>query len=333
MSLVDSPSQIRVSIGTAICLELLEGKMDVAPTTAYFMTYVDGKCTANCGFCPQARNSKSSADMLSRVVWPVFPVSLVTVALAVAIKNGSVKRVCIQALNIPHVFSHLETLVKEIKKQDVPVSVSCQPLNRQNISILKNAGVDNIGIALDAANETVFCKIKGDKADSGYSWNHTVSLLKEALSIFGVGNVSTHLIVGLGETEKNIVDTIQWCVRFGVLPALFAFTPIRGTALEVHPQPDIVSYRRLQLVRHLLVNGITCLERMRFNECGDIVFFGVTDDVLKSAINSGKPFQTSGCHNCNRPFYNEKPSGPLYNYPKNLNTKEIDEIKSQLMLF
>jgi biotin synthase len=307
--------------------------MDVNPTTAYFMTYTEkGRCTANCGFCPQAKNSKSNTDLLSRVTWPSFSFSSVTAALDDAIKTGKIKRVCIQALNIPNVFLQLEVLVKEIKKQNIPVSVSCQPLNFQNIQLLKNAGVDRIGIALDASTEPIFRKTKGADVGSVYSWNNEVSLLKDALSIFGAGNVSTHLIVGLGETEKDVVDIIHWCINMGVLPALFAFTPVHGTALEKYPQPNIVSYRRLQLARYLLVYGITCLDNIRFNMAGEIVSFGANFDVLETILNSGKPFQTSGCPNCNRPFYNEKPKGPLYNYPKNLNTKEIEKIKKQLLL-
>jgi len=37
---------------------------------------------------------------------------------------------------------------------------------------------------------------------------------------------------------------------------------------------------------------------------------------------TGEPFRTSGCPDCNRPFYNERPSGPLYNYPRPLTTEE-----------
>jgi biotin synthase-related radical SAM superfamily protein len=42
------------------------------------------------------------------------------------------------------------------------------------------------------------------------------------------------------------------------------------------------------------------------------------------------PFQTSGCPDCNRPFYNEKPSGPFYNYPRKLEIKEIEKISKEL---
>ena len=41
-------------------------------------------------------------------------------------------------------------------------------------------------------------------------------------------------------------------------------------------------------------------------------------------------FQTSGCPNCNRPFYNENVRGPIYNYPDKINDDDLKEIKNQL---
>ena len=58
--------------------------------------------------------------------------------------------------------------------------------------------------------------------------------------------------------------------------------------------------------------------------------FGLSNEALNAIIESGLPFRTSGCPDCNRPFYNEKPSGPIYNYPKKPNKEEIEKIKKQL---
>ena len=325
------PEQIRVSLGTAIVLKLLDGKLDAEPTTAYLMTYRAGKCTANCGFCPQARASKSSAELLSRVTWPTFPTPNVLTALQTAVEQGRIKRVCIQALNYPDVFVHLEALVKEIKQRSaVPVSVSCQPLNTENIERLAKAGVDRLGVALDAATEALFNKVKGSGAGGVYRWENQFRQLNEAIAVFGRGNVSTHLIVGLGETEKEAAETLQRCVDMGVLPALFAFTPVRGTALEANSPPTVESYRRVQLARYLMVNGRARCEDMRFDGEGKIAWFGLEGEALESIVEGGLPFRTSGCPDCNRPFYNEKPSGPIYNYPRNPTSEEIEKIKQQL---
>ncbi len=327
------PNIIRVSSGTAIVLGLLEGKLDAEPTTAYLMTYKLGKCTANCGFCPQARSSKSSAEMLSRVTWPTFPTPKVLSAIGNGFRMGKIRRVCIQALNYPDVFKHLEALVKEIKKEArIPISVSCQPLNRANIELLSNAGVDRLGVALDAATETLFSRVKGEGAGDSYSWDRQFRMLAEALAVFGKGNISTHVIVGLGESEREAVQVIQRCVDLGVLPALFAFTPVRGTALEKNTPPPLESYRRVQLARFLIVKGLARGDGMRFDDDGKIAGFGLAKKALEDAVRSGEPFLTSGCADCNRPFYNEKPSGPIYNYPRKPTEKELESIWRQFTI-
>jgi biotin synthase-related radical SAM superfamily protein len=295
------------------------------------MTYKLGKCTANCGFCPQAKSSKSNSELLSRVSWPALPTKSVLTALAAMEKKGKFGRICIQALNYPEVFSHVETLVQEIKKQSVvPVSISCQPLNIQNIELLKKAGADRLGIALDGATEVIFNMVKGKITGSSYSWQNQFRLLKEAIAFFGQGNVSTHVIVGLGETEKEVAQVVQRCIDMGVLPALFAFTPVRGTALEDNLPPKLESYRRLQLARYLISNSKSRVEAMQFDIEGKITDYALNSEVLDRIIESGLPFQTAGCPDCNRPYFNEKPSGPIYNYPKKLQKEEIGKIKKLL---
>jgi biotin synthase len=72
---------------------------------------------------------------------------------------------------------------------------------------------------------------------------------------------------------------------------------------------------------------------MTFTPTGELVDFGAANDLLRATIESGEPFRTSGCPNCNRPYYNEKPSGPIYNYPKPPIQTEISEFKKQLNKF
>ena len=327
------PERIRVSLGSAIVIGLADAKLDATPTTAYLMTYRQEKCTANCGFCPQARTSGAGAHMLSRVSWPAYQTQQVLKVIVGAVKDGGIKRVCVQALNYPEVFTDLYALVRGVRHSaNVPVSVSCQPRNRENIRLLAEAGVERVGIPLDAATEEVFDRVKGAKAGGSYAWRDTWQLLRQASEVLGNGRVSTHLIVGLGESEKEMVEAIQKCVDMGVLPALFAFTPIRGTALENHVQPSVERYRRFQIARHLVVHRMARSEEMEFDKEGFITGFGVSKRTLLQIVGSGEPFVTSGCPDCNRPFYNEKPSGPIYNFPEGLTSAQLSATKKQLGL-
>lgn len=324
--------KIRVSSGTAIVLGLIEGFLDAQPTTAYLLTYLEGKCTANCGFCSQAKSSKSRADMLSRVTWPIFETKKVITKLATAAQRGEIRRICIQALNYNEVLEDLLRLVKEIRvhRIKVPISVSCQPLNKEEMKKLAEAGVERVGISLDAATKEIFDRVKGLFAGGPYDWDSQRDALTEAVRVFGNGKVSTHLIAGLGETEEEMLEVIQWCVDNNIYPALFSFTPVLGTALEYNCQPTISHYRRIQLARYLLVQRKTRLEKMRFDERSYIIDLGVSQEQLKNTIRSGTPFLTSGCPNCNRPYYNEKPSGPIFNFPIQPTLQEIREIEQQL---
>jgi biotin synthase-related radical SAM superfamily protein len=331
MTSASIPERIRVSTGSAIVLGLLRGKLDAKPTTIYLLTWQNGKCSANCGFCPQARESKGRADMLSRVTWPTFQTNQVVDALERTVRGGAIRRVCIQTLNYPQVFDDVLLLVREIKSRvAVPISVSCQPLNPAKMKELADVGVNRISIALDAATKKIFDRVKGRNMGGPYRWEKQCNALQEAVRVFGEGSVSTHLIVGLGETEKAICKTIQWCVDSGVYPGLFAFTPIPGTALENNPQPSLSSYRRIQLAHYILTHRKSRLENMAFDKNSCIADFGISEEQLLEVIDAGEPFLTSGCPGCNRPYYNERPGGPLYNYPRQLRPEEIEEAKKVL---
>lgn len=331
MTTAQLPEKIRVSVGSAIVLGLMHGRLDTEPTTMYLLTYYSGKCLANCGFCPQAKTSKSRADMLSRVTWPTFPTEKVMSKIEKKAQNPAIKRVCIQALNYLRVFNDVFALAKEIpSRADVPLSVSCQPFNLKQMKLLKEVGVDRISVALDAATKELFDRVKGPLTSSPYRWETQRETLMEAVQVFGKNRVYTHLIVGLGETEKEIIQTIQWCIDFGVYPSLFAFTPIPGTTLETLPQPSVATYRRVQLAHYLIVHGKTRCKKMKFDEDERLIDYGVSESLLQQVVETGSPFLTSGCPGCNRPYYNERPGGPLFNYPRQPLPEEIRKIKEQL---
>ncbi len=311
---------------------LVRIKMDAEPTTAYLMTYREGKCDANCSFCPQARGSRSRADLLSRVTWPTFPLRSVVFGIERGFLRGSIRRACVEALNYPGVLQDVIAIVEAIRSRvKVPISISCQPLDRKGLEELVKVGVDRVSIPLDAVTKDLFEKVKGSLAGGPYSWEAHLFALREAVKAFGRGRVTTHLIVGLGETERDVLKAIQWCTDLGVNPGLFAFTPIPGTALEAHPQPPLESYRRVQVARYLIINEMIRFEDVGFDSHGRVISFNVSREGLIGVIRTGNPFLTSGCPSCNRPYYNERPGGPLYNYPRPLTKEEVEEAEVQVL--
>jgi biotin synthase-related radical SAM superfamily protein len=318
------PEKVRVSAGTAALLRLDEYWLDVKPTTAYLMTYTEGSCLANCAFCPQARKSPSDKSLLSRVLWPAYATLEVLEGLRKA--EASLQRVCIQTVNYQGFFDDALALLRKIKEvSETPVSIDTAPLTRAQMEELKRAGLDRIGIPLDSATEELFDQVKGEHVGGPYRWEKHLAALDAAVEVFGPGRVLSNLIVGLGEAEKEAVELIQRLMDMGVETGLFAFTPIPGTALSKRPQPTLDSYRRIQLARHIITRGLARIHGMEFDDEGRITGFGVDEETMASILETGECFKTSGCPGCNRPYYNERPSGPFYNYPRCLTAEEAQK--------
>lgn len=326
-----NPKLVRVSIGSATCLDLDKMKLDAVPTTAYLMLYHQGKCIANCAFCSQARESKAKSDRLSRIQWPEFKIIQVIGKFKTLNKDNPIKRICIQALNYPDFYKDIFYIVKELKKvSNLPISLSCHPIKENQLDELNKAGIDRIGIPFDLATPELFFKIKGKGNKGPYSWEKHLNYLEIGKRILGKNRITVHLIVGLGESEYEDVRFIQNFMDRGTITGLFAFTPIKGTKLENYPRPSIGHYRRIQLARYIIINSYGKLETMKFNDNNKLIDFGINEEQLHKLIEKGSPFQTSGCPNCNRPYYNERPGKKLYNYPKLPLKEDLKEIIKDL---
>ncbi|PNX52842.1 MAG: hypothetical protein BV458_07515 [Thermoplasmata archaeon M9B2D] len=320
--------KVRLSIGTAIQLGLETGDSDPFFTTAFLMTYQDGKCESNCAFCPQARDSYSSSDKLSRISWPEYDLELVIGKWL----PRKFRRICIQTICYANVVNDVIDIVNKLRKASkLPISVAIHPIEKSELIKLKESGVSNVGIALDASTPELFDEIKGEKRNSTYRWHQHIQALEDALDIFGNGNVATHLIIGLGETEKEATEFIFHMKKMGIRIGLFAFTAIRGTDLEGEPSPDLSSYRRIQVIRHLVSKGLLSANQISSDDDGK-VSLDIENASMMGELSSGKAFQVTGCKGCNRPYYNERPRGPMYNYPRRLSTDEVIEAIKETQL-
>lgn len=287
---------VRVSLGSAVRLGLKKVRITCLPTTIYLMT--SGVCAAKCLFCSQW----VSGDQLSRIQWLEYPIEDV-------ISRIGAERVCIQCLNYEGVFQDLLDLTDALKNKII--SVSAQPFTEEEISDLKNR-IDRISINLDCATPDLFRKIK-----PYYTWEDHVSKLLHARAVFGPFRASSHLIVGLGECEEDMVKMMRFLYENEISSSLFAFTPIEGTPLEKKKKPSLTYYRRMQIAHYLTYTG---KGHFTFHE-GKVL--SLCTDVLPEA------FTTRGCPGCNRPYYTETPRH-VYNFPSTPDEKEMELIRNQL---
>ncbi|ASJ10462.1 biotin synthase [Thermococcus sp. P6] len=312
--------KVRVSYGTAIAMGLVRGRMMVKPTTAYLMTHHNGRCRNNCAFCPQARESRADLRRLSRVTWPSFEVDEVVEALP----SGRFARICLQTVDYPGLVDDVFELLEAFQPLGIPVSLSITPVERRILEEFKSRNVDYIGVGLDVASERLYPLIK----DSLYSWEDMWRFTRDVVEVFGEGRAFVHLIIGLGETDREAVETIWRAYSTGAEVSLFAFTPVKGTRLENRKPPDVLRYRRIQVAHHLIREGFSP-DDFEF-EGDDLVGFGMGVEELAPLIPPGT-FATYGCPGCNRPYYNERPSKEPYNFPRSPGRGYVMEVLSTLL--
>ncbi|MDQ7096134.1 radical SAM protein [Desulfosporosinus sp. PR] len=314
---------IRCSLGTAKVLGLKKVKVDALPTTAYLM--VGERCRFNCAFCAQARESGARADLLSRVSWPDFSTDVLLQSLVASKADNRLQRVCFQVVQDRAALEEVKSLVKEVKAANpLPICVSAGPRTLDEVREFLELGVDHVSIALDAATPQVYALSKDG------SWQERMDLLCKSAEMFP-GRMATHLIVGLGENEEEMVRCLQTLYDRGVTVALFAFTPVKGTKMEKVSQPEMSHYRRIQVAHDLIKQGLARCESFGFaNGNGRLTSFGIPVAELQQQ-RGGIPFQTSGCTGCNRPYYNEIPGEDLYNYPLPLTEEETKKAWAQVL--
>jgi biotin synthase len=311
---------IRVAVGTASVLGLTDIKMKAIPTTAHFLT--PGRCTFDCKFCTQAKSSNADTKLLSRISWPEFNEKIVLSALKE--KQDEFKRVCLQVVHSGEQDNYLR-FVKDISAAiDIPLSVDLKANDIEVVRKTFDFGADVVGLPIDCANPRIYSKVKEG------SFLSQLYLIKQAALEFKK-RISTHLIIGLGESEKDAVGLIKKMHELDVNLGLFAFTPIKGTLLENEKPPTLDQYRRIQLARYLVYNNMDF--NFKYDDEGNIMSFGAKEEDIENIIDSSA-FQTTGCAGCNRPFYNESPGKALYNYPYTPSNEEykkaINEAYCQL---
>ncbi len=120
---------------------------------------------------------------------------------------------------------------------DLPIQAQCEPPDEDAwFRRMKDAGVDALGMHLEAVTPEVRARIMPGKASVPLS--RYMSAFDAAVAVFGRGQVSTYILAGLGDSREAILDMAQRLLDMGVYPFVVPFVPISGTPLESHPAPD-----------------------------------------------------------------------------------------------
>ncbi|MBI4456611.1 MAG: radical SAM protein [Acidobacteria bacterium] len=324
-----SPDYVRISMAAAIELRLKPGRLlrDCGCGCINLLQNYPEGCYANCSYCGLARERPGVPEdnTFIRVAWPLYPTDLVAEKIAQREATAGVGRVCIAQVQDPRAYEDLIDMTGRIRRasETAPISalVSATTLDQERLHAIKDAGVDIIGVGLDAASQHVFYQTRGRGARGPHQWDHHWEIIRQARQIYGPMKVNCHIIVGLGETDGELVDLFFQLKSEQIAGYLFSFNPEPGTTMQDAPRASIQRLRRIQLIKYLIENSNLSLENLEFDEQGAISRLDAPEIMVDVAVESGLPFMTNGCPDrqgklaCNRPYGSYRPGEEFRDYP------------------
>ena len=302
-----SPEYVQLSTAAAITLGIMSGRMYGCECTRclnLLLTYPEG-CRANCAYCGLARHREADRDYADRnfirVDWPAVPMAEIIDIVARDPESSPFHRMCISMITHPRseedTFTVLKQWTDRIDPGAIPVSILSNPttMTREDVQKTKDLGADIFTVALDAATPEVFDRTRGKGVQSPHKWSRYWEILEDARDIFGPEKFGAHIIVGMGETEFEVLSLVQRLVDMGGHSHMFCFFPEQGSLMDHLPATPRDQWRRVQLARYLIDYRGIRVEQMRFDEQGRVADYGLPAGELSDVIDAGIAFRTSGC--------------------------------------
>jgi len=346
-----SPEYVQMSTAAAITLGVMPGKMHRCGCTRclnLLLTYPEG-CRANCAYCGLARHREADRDYADRnfirVDWPAVPMQEVVDIVAKDAANSPFHRMCISMITHPRSDSDtvdvLKTWTARIDPSTIPVSILSNPttMEREDVARLHELGADIFTVALDAATPAIFERTRGKGVQSPHRWDKYWEVLRHARDIFGPQKFGAHIIVGMGETEHELLSLVQELVDLGGHSHLFCFFPEQGSLMDHLPATPRDQWRRVQLARYLIDYAGVRVEQMSFDAEGRVQGYGLPEAELEAIVSDGTAFRTSGCPGkirddisaCDRP-YGDSPPSNIASFPFKPNKQDLRKIRRQLRI-
>ncbi len=344
-----SPEYVQMSTAAAITLGIMNGRMHRCACTRclnLLLSYPEG-CRANCAYCGLARHREAERDYADRnfirVDWPAVPLEQ---TIDIVARDGAASpfhRMCISMITHPRSDEDTVTVLKQwtarIDPKTIPVSILSNPttMSREDVARLHDLGADIFTVALDAATPAIFDRTRGKGVQSPHSWAKYWEILMDARDIFGPQKFGAHIIVGMGETEHDVLTLVQRLVDLGGHSHMFCFFPEKGSLMDHLPATPRDQWRRVQLARYLIDYRGGRVENMRFDGQGRVVDYGLPASELETIVGEGIAFRTSGCPGkfrddvsaCDRP-YGDSPPSNIASFPFQPGKTDLRRIRRQL---
>jgi radical SAM protein (TIGR04043 family) len=118
----------------------------------------------------------------------------------------------------------------------LPVEIQFEPpLDLNVIDEVGDMGIDSVGIHLESFDPAVLARVAPAKSRTGME--AYFAAWERAVAVFGEGQVSTYVILGMGEDPKTTIEGAKRAIDIGVFPLVVPLRPVAGSLMADWPSP------------------------------------------------------------------------------------------------
>lgn len=214
-----------------------------SPGQAFFN--LDQRCDFRCLFCASpnlgvdATKGLTPESITEMVVEASQREDFVSVALTSGVVGG-----------IAETVERMARTVEMIRARLPWVTIGVEPYvdDEEQLWRLRDAGADEMKLNIETPDPDIFAKTC---PDLDYEAIHR--MIGAAVEIFGIGKVSSNIIIGLGETDEQVAEGIQRLASLGCAAGIrpLKVNDINRTALEevLGPLPEVGPERLIRLAK------------------------------------------------------------------------------------
>jgi len=176
----------------------------------------------------------------------------------------------------------------------LPVQGQFEP--PEDLSVLdqvKDRGVDSVGMHVESFDPAVLARVAPAKARTGIDGYFRA--WERAVALFGAGQVSTYVILGMGEDPEMTVRECRRAIDIGVYPFVVPLRPVPGSLMADLPPPGAGYMREVfrKVAPYLRSRGLASWQVKagcaRCNACSAMAAFERPAGTTQPADTAGRP--------------------------------------------
>ncbi len=210
---------------------------------------VTASCIFSCRYCsvPSLTGARKTPEEIEAMVESVFG-EIDAISLTSGVRES-----------IEEEEEFVTGIVSRLMRFSLPIGVSIYP-TPAGPARLKAAGAVEVKFNLEAATPSLFAAMC-----PGLPQDSLRAILRDSVRLFGRGHVFSNVILGLGETDREMEDCLKDLCRDGVIPVVRPLSPV--AELKEYKRPDAARILRIFKVLDDLLNRYHLDTRMALTMC------------------------------------------------------------------